>query len=84
MTKAGGNMWKQFKVLDIRTHTEGKVVFKGDEYMILFDDGEVLCREDVLLPLSKLFTISISEVEPVLDGTEEIEDILFLKSEKWI
>ena len=79
-------MWKQFKVLDIRTRTEGKVVFKGDEYMILFDDGEVLCREDVLLPLSKLFTISISEVEPVLelDGAEEIEDILFLKSEKWI
>lgn len=84
MTKAGGNMWKQFKVLDIRTRTEGKVVFKGDEYMILFDDGEVLCREDVLLPLSKLFTISISEVEPVLDGVEEIEDILFLKLEKWI
>ena len=84
MTKQGGNMWKQFRVLDIRTRTEGKVVFKGDDYFILFDDGEVLYREDTLLPLSKLFTISISAVEPVLEGQEKIDDIMFLKSEKWI
>ena len=77
-------MWKQFRVLDIRTRTEGKVVFKGDDYFILFDDGEVLYREDTLLPLSKLFTISISAVEPVLEGQEKIDDIMFLKSEKWI
>lgn len=77
-------MWKQFNVLDIRTRTEGKVVFKDDDYLILFDDGEVLYREDVLLPLSKLFTISTSAVEPVLEGTEKIDDIMFLKSEKWI
>ena len=84
MIKQGGDMWKQFKVLDIRTRTEGKVVFKDDDYFILFDDGEVLYREDTLLPLSKLFKISISGIEPVLEGAEKIDDIMFLKSEKWI
>lgn len=77
-------MWKQFKVLDIRTKTEGRVIFKGIQYIIIFDDGEIMYREDVLLPLSKLFTISISEVEPLLEGEEAIEDIMFYKTQKWI
>lgn len=77
-------MWKQFKVLDIRTRTEGMVVFRDDDYLIMFDDGEVLYREDVLLPLSKLFKISISEVEPVLEGAEKISDMIFFKSQNWI
>lgn len=77
-------MWKQFKVFDIRTRTEGMVVFRDDDYLIMFDDGEVLYREDVLLPLSKLFKISISEVEPVLEGAEKISDMIFFKSQNWI
>lgn len=77
-------MWKQFKVLDIRTRTEGMVVFRDDDYLIMFDDGEVLYREDVLLPLSKLFKISISAIEPVLEGAEKISDMMFLKSQNWI
>lgn len=77
-------MWKQFKVFDIRTRTEGMVVFRDDDYLIMFDDGEVLYREDVLLPISKLFKISISEVEPVLEGAEKISDMIFFKSQNWI
>ena len=77
-------MWKQFKVYDIRTKTEGTCMFCKDDYIVLFDDGEILYREDILIPLSKLLSMSISGLEPVLEDDEAIETLLFLKDKKWI